>query len=192
MDLQYDLVVIGGGPGGSTVATLVAMQGHKVLLLERERFPRYSIGESLLPITIHGICAILGVAGEIKQANFTKKWGGSLRWGTNPNVWSFRFSDARPLREESAEYAFQVERMKFDTILLRNAQRRGVDVREQHQVTELLYEDNRVRGVAFVDSAGAHHVARARFVVDAGGHRSNLYRQVGERQFSEFFRNVAL
>ena len=58
---NFDVIVIGGGPGGSSAATFVAMQGHRVLLLERETFPRHQIGESLLPVTIHGICKMLGV-----------------------------------------------------------------------------------------------------------------------------------
>ena len=65
---EYDLVVIGGGPGGATLATFVAMQGHRVLLLDRDTFPRYQIGESLLPSTINGICVMLGVEDEIANA----------------------------------------------------------------------------------------------------------------------------
>jgi halogenation protein CepH len=80
----FDLIVIGGGPAGSTLAAFVAMQGHRVLLLERERFPRYQIGESLLPATIHGIGVMLGVRDELEQAGFTRKLGGVFRWGLNP------------------------------------------------------------------------------------------------------------
>ena len=61
---EFDVVVVGGGPGGSTLASLVAMQGHRVCILEKETFPRYQIGESLLPSTVHGICRLLGVADE--------------------------------------------------------------------------------------------------------------------------------
>lgn len=81
MTSDYDLVVVGGGPAGSTAATAVALRGHRVLLLERETFPRYQIGESLLPATVHGLCRILGVADEVARAGFTLKRGGTLRWG---------------------------------------------------------------------------------------------------------------
>ena len=84
-DEQFDLVVVGGGPGGSTIATLVAKRGHKVLLLEREELPRYQIGESTLPYTL-GICRILGVADELAKAGFTPKLGGVWRWGSRGNI----------------------------------------------------------------------------------------------------------
>jgi FAD-dependent halogenase len=77
--MNFDVIVIGGGPAGRTAAALVAMQGHQVLLLERERFPRYHIGESLLPATVYGICEMLDVGEEIRQANFVTKRGGAFR-----------------------------------------------------------------------------------------------------------------
>lgn len=61
---NVDVVVIGGGPGGSTLATLIAMQGHRVVVLEKEKFPRWQIGESLLPSTVHGVCHLTGVADQ--------------------------------------------------------------------------------------------------------------------------------
>jgi halogenation protein CepH len=188
----FDLIVIGGGPGGSTVSTLVALQGHRVLLLDKERFPRYQIGESLLPLTIHAICPMLGVLDEIKQANFVPKFGGVFRWGTREEPWHFTFGTVRDLEKAGAGYGYQVERSRFDQILLNNARRRGVDVREQHAAIHPLLDDGRVTGVRFVDAAGRERTARARFVVDASGNASPLYRHVGSRVYSEFFRNVAL
>lgn len=70
---ETDVVVVGGGPGGSTVATFIALRGHRVLLLEKGTLPLYKIGESLLPSTIHGICSMLGVSDEIKNAGFVRK-----------------------------------------------------------------------------------------------------------------------
>jgi FAD-dependent halogenase len=90
-------------------------------------------------------------------------------------------------------YAFQVERMRFDQILLENARRAGADVREKCLVTGVFDEDGRVRGVSYTDAAGATRQARASYVVDASGHRSRIYRSVGgTREYSEFFRNLAL
>ncbi|MBA2304086.1 MAG: tryptophan 7-halogenase [Acidobacteria bacterium] len=188
----FDLIVIGGGPAGSTASTLVALQGHRVLLLEKEPFPRYQIGESLLPLTIHAICLMLGVLDEIKHASFVPKFGGVFRWGTREEPWHFTFGTVRDLEKAGAGYAYQVERSRFDQILLNNARRRGVDVREQHAVIHPLLDDGRVTGVRFVDAAGRERTARARFVVDASGNASPLYRHVGRRVYSEFFRNVAL
>jgi halogenation protein CepH len=187
-----DLIVIGGGPAGATVSTLVARQGHRVLLLERERFPRYQIGESLLPITIHAICSMLGVLDEVKAAGFVPKYGSIFRWGKNETPWHFTFGLVPDLERAGADYAYQVERSRFDQILLDNARRHGVDVRERHTVDDVLIEDDRVVGVRYVDDSGQTRTVRARFVVDASGNTSPLHRRVGDRVYSEFFRNVAL
>ena len=195
-DRDYDLIVVGGGPGGSTVSTLVALQGHRVLLLEKERFPRYQIGESLLPSTVHGVCRMLGVSDELEQAQFMLKRGGTFRWGRNPVPWTFSFAISSKFAG-AASTAFQVERMRFDKILLDNARRKGVDVREAHQVNDVLVSDagpdGRVGGVEYVDPAGARRTASAPFVIDASGHKSRIHMRVGgKRQYSEFFKNIAL
>jgi halogenation protein CepH len=189
---RFDLVVIGGGPGGSTASTLVAMRGHKVLLLEKEKFPRHQIGESLLPVTIHALCPLLGVDEAIKKAGFVKKFGALLRWGKNEKPWHVSFNMAPDLEKAGADYAYQVERSRFDAILLDNARQRGVEVREQQTVKDVVIEDDRVTGVRYVDQSGAERVASAQFVVDASGNGSPLQRSVGERIYSQFFRNVAL
>jgi FAD-dependent halogenase len=185
----FDLIVIGGGPTGSTLAAFTAMAGHRVLLLERETFPRHQIGESLLPATVHGICRMLGVLDEVERQGFPRKHGGTFRWGKSPEPWTFRFSQ-RP--DDPYGYAYQVERAKFDRILLDNARAKGVDVRERHDVTSVIIEDDRAVGVAYTDDQGRERVARARYVADASGNRSQVWRTVGERVYSEFFRNVAL
>jgi FAD-dependent halogenase len=189
---DFDLIVVGGGPGGSTVATLVAMQNHRVLLLERERFPRHQIGESLLPSTIHGVCTMLGLQQELERAGFVKKYGGTFRWGKNPAPWTIKFGMFRGAIAGPDTFAYQVERSKFDKLLLDNARCKGVDVREEHKVTEVLTEGGRVAGVRFVDHAGMERTARARYVADASGHQSLISKQVGERRFSKFFQNIAL
>jgi halogenation protein CepH len=188
---SFDVIVVGGGPAGSTVASFIAMEGHKVLLLERERFPRHQIGESLLPATINGVCVMLGVSEELAQANFTYKLGGTYRWGRHPEPWSFTFGPSSMVPGSQA-FAYQVERMKFDHILLNNARKKGVDVREQHTVTEVLEEAGRITGVGFTDAQGNKKTARARYVIDASGNTTTLSRNVGERVYSKFFQNVAL
>lgn len=188
---DFDLIVIGGGPGGSTLATLVAMYNHRVLLLEREQFPRYQIGESLLPATVHGICAMLGVTEQLKQANFVRKQGGTFLWGKNSQPWTFGFNMS-PVLGESAGFAYQVERSKFDAILLNNARHKGVQVREQNNVTRLVSENGRAVGVEYTDEKGQKKVARSSFVADASGNQTLIARTVGERVFSKFFQNVAL
>jgi len=187
---EFDIIVIGGGPAGSTVASFTAMQGHRVLLLERERFPRHQLGESLLPATVHGICAMLGLSEELANAGFPRKRGGTFRWGKDPKPWTFAFAKDT---DAPGGYAYQVERARFDKILLDNSKRKGVDVREQHTVEEIVYENGRASGVRFLDAQGKEGYAKARYIVDSGGNRSRQYNdQVGERVFSEFFQNVAL
>jgi halogenation protein CepH len=188
----FELVVVGGGPGGATLATLVAMQGHRVLLLERERFPRYQIGESLLPSTVHGICRLLGVWDQIEHAGFVRKQGAAFRWGTNREPWTFGFSQAPLLDAIGANYAWQVERSKFDAILLDNARRKGVEVRERWNAERVITENERVVGIVGTDEHGTAQTVRARYVADASGNSSRLHKKVGARVYSKFFRNVAL
>ena len=189
---EADVVVVGGGPAGSTLATVVAMRGHRVVVLEREKFPRWQIGESLLPSTIHGVCRLTGVAGELAKAGFTKKRGGTQRWGANPEPWTFAFSLSPKMTGETS-YAYQVERSKFDQILLDHARRTGADVREEHAVSKVLISDDRVCGVSYKDAGGNEGTIHAKYVVDASGNMSRISQQVGAvRQYSEFFRNLAL
>jgi halogenation protein CepH len=189
---KVDVVVVGGGPGGSTVATLVAMRGHKVILLEKEKFPRWQIGESLLPSTVHGVCRLTGVADELAKAGFTRKLGGTQRWGANPVPWTFSFSVSPKMTGETS-YAYQVERSKFDKILLDHARRMGVDVREEHTVTDVIFDDERVCGVTYSNAAGEKGVIHASYVVVASGNKSRVYKHAGgTRKYSKFFRSLAL
>ncbi|MFJ2815236.1 tryptophan 7-halogenase [Streptomyces sp. NPDC087294] len=191
----YDVIVVGGGPAGSTAAALTAMAGHRVLLLEKESFPRHQIGESLLPATVHGICTLLGVADEIHQAGFMPKRGGTFRWGANPEPWNFLFAYS-PVLSGPASTAYQVERMKFDQILLDNARRVGVEVHEQAtalaSLTTPTDAGERVTGVRWRDKDGTEHESTARFVVDGSGNTGRLSRTLGKRRYSEAFKNIAL
>lgn len=188
---SVDCVVVGAGPGGCTAATLIALQGHKVTLLERETTPKYKIGESLLPATIHGVLPLLGVSEEIKNANFILKRGGAFRWGKNPKPWVFDFASSQKMAGPTST-AFQVERIVFDRILLDNARKKGVDVRAGCKVTGTLEEDGRVVGLQFLNEQGEPETLRARYTVDASGAESPLARKVGERIFSKYFQNIAV
>jgi halogenation protein CepH len=189
---DVDVVVIGGGPGGSTMASLIAMRGHRVVVLEKEKFPRWQIGESLLPSTVHGVCRLTGVADKLAKAGFTVKRGGTQRWGTNPEPWTFSFS-VSPKMTGQTSFAYQVERSKFDQILLDHARTLGADVRERCTVAEIICDDERVRGVTYTDPEGEVRQIRGKYVVDASGNKSRTYKVVGgTRNYSEFFRSLAL
>lgn len=189
---EFDLIVVGGGPGGSTLASLVAMQGSRVLVLEKESFPRYQIGESLLPSTIHGVCKLTGASEALSKAGFTLKRGGTFRWGSSALPWTFDFA-VSPRMAGPTSFAYQVERSKFDKILLDNARRVGADVREMSPVVDVIDDDERVRGVRYLDGNGSERVAFSRFIVDASGNKSQIYQTVGgRRKYSEFFRSLAL
>jgi FAD-dependent halogenase len=192
-NIEYvDVIIVGGGPGGSTLASLLAMQGHRVVVLEKESFPRHQIGESLLPSTVHGICRMTGVLDDLEKAGFTRKRGGTYRWGTNPDPWTFAFSIS-PNIASHASYAYQVERSKFDKILLDHARSLGADVRERTAVTDVVSDDERVRGVSYLGAEGNVGQIHAKYVVDASGHQSRIYKHVGgSREYSDFFRNIAL
>src|ERR1019366_418936 len=143
------VIVIGGGPGGSTAATMLARQGHEGVVLERDRFPRDHIGESLLPASLP-ILDLLGVREAVEQAGFVKKWGATMVWGTGHEPWSWYF------RETNQRYphSYQVWRPLFDQLLLDNSRHHGVEVREGHRVVEVLFEAGRVIGVRYRGDAG--------------------------------------
>jgi FAD-dependent halogenase len=140
---------------------------------------------------VHGVCRMLGVTKDLERAGFQVKRGGTFRWGTNPEPWTFTFALSRKLAGPTA-FAYQVDRERFDAILLNNARRHGVDVRQQHEAVALVVGDGRVQGVRFRDATGTEHTARAQYVVVASGNTDVLHKHVGQRIYSEFFRNVAL
>lgn len=120
---RVEVAVIGAGPAGATVAAILAKQGVSVVLLEREEFPRYHIGESLLP----SIIPILGVSGalpDVEDHGFVKKPGAYLEWGREK--WSLIFGEL----SGNPSYSYQVTRADFDHILLKNARRAGAQVFE--------------------------------------------------------------
>ena len=178
-----DVIVIGGGPAGSTAATLLARQGFEVTLLERERFPRFQIGESLLPYN-NDLFARLGITGELLEGDYFPKYGAHFVTGDGRTGYTFRFDKrlSDPYRR-----SFQVKRSEFDHLLLRNAQKQGVDVREETAVTAVDVSDrDRVRV-----STGAGEQLEARFVIDASGHGSVVGRLVGNRSDVPTLRKIA-
>jgi FAD-dependent halogenase len=182
---DYDVVVVGGGPAGSTTSALLAQAGRRVLVLERERFPRYHIGESLLSATLP-ILAHVGVLDEIERHGFVKKPGGTFLWGSSKNPWTFWF------REDPGGYphAFHVLRSEFDAILLRHSSRQGAEVLEGTAVEEITgLGPFRVQART---ADGGVRVVEASHVVDASGQQALLGRRHGLREFNPFLKNLAI
>lgn len=183
---MYDVIVIGGGPAGSTAAGFLGQANLRVALFEKDIFPRYHIGESLLSATLP-ILEALGVLPAIEQAGFLRKPGGTFIWGSQSEPWSFFFREdpgGRP-------YAFQVVRSQFDHLLLQHAAALGVDVHEGHRVQSIDYRDGSNR-VTVVDPDGGRREVEATVVVDASGQQALVGTRDGLREFNSFFKNLAV
>ncbi|MCB8953227.1 MAG: tryptophan 7-halogenase [Ardenticatenales bacterium] len=167
---NYEVIVIGGGPAGSSTATWLAQQGRRVLLLEGKRFPRHHIGESLLAISIP-LLKELGVEPKLQAAGFLNKQGALFIWGETKNI--------QELKMSYPGYAYQVVRSHFDQLLLDQARDQGVTVLQSHWVRQLLYDDGRVCGVKVCTKHGKTHELHCRFVVDASGLAKFIPRQLG-------------
>lgn len=185
--VECDVAVVGGGPAGSSLATLLKQGGYRVTLLERERFPRPHVGESMLP----GVLFALGKTGaleRVEKAGFTKKYGATYIWGRGRDPWTIRFSEV----PQDRTFTFQCDREVFDKLLLDHARDEGVDVREGHQVTRAHMTDGRATGLSFTNEDGESGEVRARMCVDASGQWSVLGRQFRLREHNEHLRHVAL
>jgi flavin-dependent dehydrogenase len=137
---DFDAVVIGGGPGGSSAATALARRGHRVLLLEREVFPRFHIGESQLPWSDE-VFRALGVQDVVAQAGFVEKWGASF---TSADGAFDQYADFAQAVETPRPQTVQVRRADFDHLLLKHSARSGVDVREGCRALDAQFDQGGV------------------------------------------------
>ncbi len=164
MTSAVDTVVIGGGPAGSVCAARLAQRGRSVVLLEKTTFPRFHLGESLLPQSMP-VLEALGVLDAVR-ARFMAKYGARFHDDVTGRTDRFPFANAwRP----DVDHAFQVPRDAFDHLLLERARTCGADVRERWKVSSILREGTRAVGVVAEDPDGNAHAIAARYVVDATG-----------------------
>jgi len=188
-NLDSDVLVIGGGPAGAVTAGILATHGVKVVLIEKQHFPRHHVGESLQPACIDLLNTHFDVEQQLRDLAFARKYGAVYVWGESRDPWSVLFdealeSDLDSLDEASLlsgpyEYAWQVDRSKFDSLLLNVAAKRGVDVRQGCEAIASVRSNGRVTGLKVRTTQGEEHHLSAQFVVDASGQRCLLARERG-------------
>jgi flavin-dependent dehydrogenase len=171
------VLVVGGGPAGATIAALLAERGIDVVLLEKDRHPRFHIGESLLPLNIP-LLERLGVAKDIERIGMPK-WGVDFVSPVHGRAMSFQFADAW---DKSQAYSFQVRRSAFDHILLKNAAAKGARVFEGWRVSELDLTHPAGVEVTAKSDTGEEQRWRAGFLVDASGRDTLVANRLGLKE----------
>src|SRR5207247_5615508 len=167
---MYDVAIIGGGPAGSIAAALLARAGRRVVVFERDKFPRFHIGESLLPFSMQAFTR-LGLHEKFARAGFMEKFGGEMYGACGDDGVKFYFEDG--FRSQT-DRSYQVTRADFDKVLLDHAAESGAAVREETGVDNVEFADDGATLAISGKTNGASKEIRARYVIDAGGRNSIL------------------
>lgn len=186
---NWDAIVIGGGPSGSSTAAILAEYGHRVLVLEREKFPRYHIGESLIPFTYQPLQR-LGLIPKMKASHFVKKY--SVVFVSRNGKASEPFYFFNRYDRDSVAQTWQVLRSEFDQMLLDNAREKGAQVLEEITVKELLREGGRVGGVRAQKKSGETVEFRAPITLDCSGKEAFSAVRNGWRTKDPYLSKVAV
>jgi len=190
MNNEHDVLIIGGGPSGTGTAAILAEYGHRVLVLEREKFPRYHIGESLIPFT-YGPLERLGLIPKMRKSHFMKKFSVSFVQPDGKRSQPFYFFN-RYDRGTIAQ-SWQVLRSEFDEMLMNHARERGAEVKEETSVTQLLKDDNgKVIGVEAKGKDGKIEHFQAKLVIDASGKEAFASNRQGWRVGDPYLNKVAI
>ncbi len=180
----YDVAIIGGGPAGSTAGALLAQQGRRAVVLERAKFPRFHIGESLLPFSMKAFTR-LGLHEKLERAGFIRKFGGEMCSACSADTVKFYFKDGYASK---TEHAYQVARAEFDQLLLENARELGAEVREETAVEKIEFRADEVR----LTLAGQSELLRARYLIDASGRNSLVSAMFQLKQKYEHLQKISL
>lgn len=184
---DYDVAVIGGGPAGSSAATTLGRRGRRVLLLEKDGFPRFHIGESQLP-GLNGILEQLGASECISAEHFVQKWGATF---TSSDGRFDQYADFALAAETPAPRTVQVPRDRFDRALLEHSRRSGAHVVEGARAEEAAFGPDGV-SVSYVGADGERLSVRVAAVVDASGRSGFLAKRFGRREVDPVLRNIAV
>src|SRR5438128_8830920 len=182
----YDVAIIGGGPAGSTAAALLARAGRRVVVFEREQFPRFHIGESLLPFSMRAFTR-LGLHEKFLRAGFMKKFGGEMFGSCSEKGNKFYFKDAY---RSQTDHAYQVTRSEFDKVLLDHAAESGAEVSEETVVARVSFTNEHVD--LAIGQNGSLDNVRARYVIDASGRNSVLGNQFGIKKTYDHLQKLSM
>src|ERR1700682_1630818 len=163
---MYDVAIVGGGPAGSTAATWRAQAGRGVIVLEREKFPRFHIGESLLPFSTQAFDR-LGVREKLDRT-FLPKFGGEIVAACGSKGVRFYFKDGFRSRRDRA---YQVTRSEFDKLLLDHSRENGAEVREETTVSNIVFDADRAK-IDIETSDGSRASIEARYLLDCSGRQT--------------------
>jgi flavin-dependent dehydrogenase len=188
MSNRVDVLVIGGGPSGATAATLLAKRGFSVRLFERDRFPRFHIGESMIPFC-YPVLERLGVLPKMQASRFTKKYGVQFINEDGKLSAPFRFSD---YDDHPRSQTWQVVRSEFDEMMLNNARDNGVDVHEETRVLHVIFDGSKAIGARIKSADGTEQDVFAKVVVDASGQASVLLDRLGLREWDAVLKKAAI
>jgi flavin-dependent dehydrogenase len=189
MSFDYDAILVGGGPAGATAGAVLAEYGRRVLVLEREKFPRYHIGESLIPFTF-GPLERIGMIPKMRASCFVKKYSVTFVQPDGRRSQPFYFFN-RYDRETVAQ-TWQVLRSEFDQMLLDNAREKGAEIREETTVNRLLFAGGTVIGVEATSKERGTYEVRAPITVDCTGKEAMTSTRLGWRMRDPYLNKIAV